>query len=273
MADAQREHDALAEPPTTRETRIEELLLAGLDHYFRGQYELAVSVWTRVLFLDRSHARARAYIERARGAIAERQREGEELLQTGAAAFQRGDAAGARRLLTSAVERGASPDEALALLDRLDRISPAGDIASASDDARQRRRHDQILTTGRQGARAITLLLMLALGVAAGILVMIYWSTTAPSWIGERVRVVTPAPHPTEEPLPVPLAADVALVRAHALYARGRLREALGILETIRPGDARRVRADELRTEIQHHLLDTARFTRPSSPFPSNPAR
>src|SRR5881392_3822304 len=126
MADPQRQNDGAIDPETGRESRIEELLLAGLDHYFNGQHELAVSVWTRVLFLDRSHARARAYIERARTAIAERQREGEELLQTGAAAFQRGDATGARLLLTSAVERGASPDEALALLDRLDRIAPAG---------------------------------------------------------------------------------------------------------------------------------------------------
>ena len=108
---------------SSRESRIEELLLAGLDHYFSGQHELAISVWTRVLFLDRSHARARAYIERARGAIAERQREGEELLQTGAAAFQRGDAEDARRLLTSAVERGAQPDEALAMLDRIERLA------------------------------------------------------------------------------------------------------------------------------------------------------
>src|ERR1044071_7851872 len=107
------------------ESRIEELLLAGLDHYFSGQYELAISVWTRVLFLDRSHARARAYIERARGAVAERQREGEELLQTGAAAFSRGDADDARRLLTSAIERGAQPDEALSILDRIERLAPS----------------------------------------------------------------------------------------------------------------------------------------------------
>src|SRR6187402_2689365 len=110
------------------ESRIEELLLAGLDHYFNGQHELAISVWTRVLFLDRTHARARAYIERARGAIAERQREGEELLQTGAAAFKRGDADDARRLLNSAIERGAQPDEALSMLDRLERIAPAHEV-------------------------------------------------------------------------------------------------------------------------------------------------
>src|SRR5256714_7846780 len=123
MVDPLREEDPGS---ISRESRIEEMLLVGLDHYFSGQHELAISVWTRVLFLDRSHARARAYIERARGAIAERHREGEELLQTGAAAFARGDTDDARQLLMSAAERGARPEEALALLERLQRPAPAG---------------------------------------------------------------------------------------------------------------------------------------------------
>ena len=38
-----------------RDARIEELLLVGLDHYFAGRHELAINIWTRVLFLDRSH--------------------------------------------------------------------------------------------------------------------------------------------------------------------------------------------------------------------------
>src|SRR4051812_19259851 len=120
-------HPAMADPlreQEVAESRIEELLLAGLDHYFSGQHELAINVWTRVLFLDRSHARARAYIERARTAIAERQREGDELLHAGLAAFSRGEAVDARRLLTSAVERGARPEEAMAVLERLDRVAP-----------------------------------------------------------------------------------------------------------------------------------------------------
>src|SRR6516162_5212244 len=115
---------SMADPLRDQDTssRIEELLLAGLDHYFSGRHELAISVWTRVLFLDRSHARARAYIERARSALAERQRESEELLQTGAAAFQRGDGDEARRLLLAAIESGPSPDEALPMPDRLTRL-------------------------------------------------------------------------------------------------------------------------------------------------------
>ena len=66
-----------------REALIERLLLAGLDHYFEGRFEQAVNVWTRVAFLERGHGRARAYIERARGALAERQRESDELLHRG----------------------------------------------------------------------------------------------------------------------------------------------------------------------------------------------
>src|SRR5258708_38370855 len=111
MANPLRDKDTWAAFRPVSESRNEELLLAGLDHYFSGQHELAISVWTRVLFMDRNHARARAYIERARGAIAERHREGDALRQTGAAAFSRGDTEEARRLLTSAGGRGGRAGE------------------------------------------------------------------------------------------------------------------------------------------------------------------
>src|SRR5690348_7430309 len=104
-----------------REAKIEQLLLSGLDQYFAGQYEQAITVWTRALFLDRSHARARAYIERARSAQAERQRESEALLHDGAAAVRRGDPSEARRLLDAAMSHGGPSDEVLALLDRVER--------------------------------------------------------------------------------------------------------------------------------------------------------
>ena len=246
------------------ESRIEELLLAGLDHYFSGQHELAISVWTRVLFLDRSHARARAYIERARGAIAERQREGEELLQTGAAAFQRGDAEGARRLLTSAVERGAQPDEALAMLDRLQRLSPAA--ATSPSDAARTSRHpiaDRAPARERRGIRAATLLLVLAIGLASGVLVMIAWSSGVlpwSPWPASTAAAVVP-----EAPLPVPSASEVSLGRARAWSAIGRLRDALAALDGIRPGDPLRPQADELRAEIQRQLLAAARAAAPQT--------
>src|SRR3954453_16549075 len=108
-----------------QDAKIEQLLLAGLDHYFAAQYEQAINVWTRALFLDRSHARARAYIERARSALAERQRESEELLHNGVDAFTRGDGDEGRRLLQAAIDRGAPSEEALAVLQRLNRLEAA----------------------------------------------------------------------------------------------------------------------------------------------------
>ena len=109
-------------PEPGREAKIEQLLLLGLDHYFAAEYEQAINVWTRALFLDRSHPRARAYIERARSASSERLRQSEELLHDGVAAFNRGDASEARRLLEAAMLQGAPSDQALALLDRLTRL-------------------------------------------------------------------------------------------------------------------------------------------------------
>jgi hypothetical protein len=246
------------------ESRIEELLLAGLDHYFNGQHELAISVWTRVLFLDRTHARARAYIERARGAIAERQREGEELLQTGAAAFNRGDADSARRLLTSAIERGAQPDEALSILDRIDRLAPA---PPPDRDALPAIRRDLTGRAGasarRRGAHPATLLLVLAIGLAIGVVTMIAWSSGLLPWSPSPAAVTT-ITRPVD-PVPVPSASEVSLARARSWSASGRLRDALAALDAIRPGDPLRAQADELRATIQQQLLDTARATSPST--------
>jgi hypothetical protein len=262
-------HPAMADPlrdPDSSDSRIEELLLAGLDHYFSGQHELAISVWTRVLFLDRTHARARAYIERARTAIAERQREGDELLHAGLAAFSRGDAGDARRLLTTAVERGARPEEAQAALERLDRLAPGEPAAAPRPRAL---RVGAMLASERRGVSAATLLLVLAIGLAAGALVMMAWSSGVLPW--SQAAPAAADVRPAAEPLPVPAASDVSLARATAWYRSGRLRDALTVLDAIRPGDPLRPQADELRATIQQKLLEAARATR--APQPPSPAR
>src|SRR6478752_3050264 len=86
-----------------RDQQIDTLLDDGLDRYFAARYEEAIHLWTRVLFLDRSHARARAYIERARTALAERQRRAEELLHASQELLDKGETSQARDLLTAAV--------------------------------------------------------------------------------------------------------------------------------------------------------------------------
>jgi hypothetical protein len=261
MADPLRDHDS--------SSRIEELLLAGLDHYFSGQHELAISVWTRVLFLDRSHPRARAYIERARGAIAERQREGEELFQTGMAAFERGDTVQARELLTAAVDRHAQPEEARALIERIDRLAPASPAASGETPlprpTPRARKSGTILSPERTGLSAATIVGVLAVGLAAGALVVIGWTSGVFPWPSASPPAAARRP-PLESkpaPLPVPSAAEVSLARATEWYKNGLLHDALAALDAIRPGDPLRPRADELRATIQQKLLEAARASEP----------
>jgi hypothetical protein len=250
-------------PDRDRDARVEELLLTGLDHYFSGQHDLAVNVWTRVLFLDRGHARARAYIERARSAIAERQREGEELLHTGVAAFQRGDQSAARALLKSAIDRGAGGEEALALLQRIDRLEAAPlHVDTARHAARTGR---EVPATAADTATSSRLRWIVA-GAAAGVLLaalgLMMLGDQGAHWFGLSREVRATSPARPEEPLPVPTASDLSLSRARALRSRGHLREALTALDAIGYGDRLQPQADELRARIQQELLMAARASR-----------
>jgi len=249
-----------------REARLEELLLSGLDYYFAGQHELAINVWTRALFIDRGHARARAYIERARSAIAERQREGEELIHSGAAAFQRGDPGTARALLRSAVEHGVATEEALALLERLDRL----EAASVPDSRIQRQDPPRTATADVAANRSDRSWVgWVAAGVVLGfatavVIVGVLWSRGDP-WLPFDPA---PAPESTrahEEPLPVPAASDVAFACAQSQYERGHLREALLALDAIGPGDPLSADADLLKGTIQSKLLEAARTPPPET--------
>ncbi|HEY7501313.1 MAG TPA: hypothetical protein VH740_22520 [Vicinamibacterales bacterium] len=256
-------HEAGEIPERDRDARIEALLVAGLDHYFAGQHELAISVWTRVLFLDRGHARAKAYIDRARGAIAERQREGEELLHTGAAAFDRGDARAARRLLNSAVERGAGSEEALVLLERLNRLEQA--TVRPAPAAAQRPPSDETTESPLvpQDAAGSSKIVWVATGVLAGLAAagVVGWiALTRPEWLPVTARSDAPRSVEAAEPLPVPSPSEIWLARARKLYEDGRVRDALRALDSIGRSDPRRAEADELRAAMQRTLLDAARL-------------
>jgi tetratricopeptide (TPR) repeat protein len=247
-----------SEPPddADREARIEQLLLSGLDHYFAGQFERAISVWTRVVFLERHHDRARAYIERARSALAEHHRESEEFLHSGVSAYNAGDIEKARELLTRALEQGS--DTADVFLDRLNRVgttlSPADlniDPLPARPIARRRR---VTLPPRRSGWTAAALF---ALFVAA---TMLLGGLPIGTWLSE-LQVAAPAPSAqvaSEEPLPVVRASETLLARARTLHADGRLRDALGALDRVSIADPFRAEADRLRADIQRDILAAA---------------
>lgn len=262
-----------------REAKIERLLLTGLDHYFDGHYDQAINIWTRALFLDRGHARARAYIERARGALAERQRESEELLQRGLAAFDRGASAEARRLLEAAITRGAPRDEALSVLDRIQRLDPPIN-ASIGPPARA---PIELPTTARTSsvphdARARWLMASAATGLA-GLVV----GLMAAGLLSVQVRWGRPQPTSTpaaalsanvDDAMPLPRRGERALHRARLLAQTGRLRDSLASLDQIAMTDEERPAADRLRAEIQRHLIaaGSTPSALPAMPEPGPPA-
>ena len=156
----------------------------GSITYFTGEFDAAINLWTRVLFLDRHHDRARAYIDRARSAQAERQRQTEALVHQGLDAFDRGEVEQARALLSEALARGASHDLALGVLGRIDRLdvgvtrTAPRKFGQAGNGDRSRLRRTPVSTVAKPHSRfwTVNLVVIAALGAAS------WWLWTTNSW-------------------------------------------------------------------------------------------
>ncbi len=251
-----------------RDAKVEQLLLDGLDQYFAGRYSDAIHIWTRALFFDRSQPRARAYIDRARSAIAERARRSEQLLHDGVAAFDRGDGGAARQLLNAALEDGASRDEALAVLGRLDRLDGNRSISRAPVTPPPMRR-DAIAAAsapadgGRRLAAAVLVVLTL---VVAAIITAASWERFGWTLFPAGDAAATTAGPPVRDIMPAaPRRAEIAMARARTLASSGHLRDALDALDDVRVTDPQKPDADFLRTELQRQLLGMSGVTVASS--------
>jgi len=252
-------------PPAEDDGRIEQLLVTGLDHYFAGEFDAAINLWTRVLFLDRTHDRARAYIDRARSAQAEQQRISEALVHEGLEAFDRGEVVRARALLSDALDQGASNDVALGVIGRIDRLDlsqrSAAPVVPASRErarvkppAAERPSIDQ-----RRGSMAMWLATAAGVVIVAAISFVLVSPNGRADWFpvqattgGPVTATVTPAP------LPVPAPTETYLTQGRVLFANGKLRDALRALDRVPLGDSLRPDADRLRGEIQNELLAIA---------------
>jgi tetratricopeptide (TPR) repeat protein len=253
---------ANSSPGVERDAKIEQLLLAGLDHYFASQYEQAINIWTRALFFDRNHARARAYIERARRAQAERQRESEELLHNGVTAYRRGDGREARRLLQAALDAGAPFEDAFPMLDRLNQLE-----AATSQPAALRIRNLAHTPTGAVAddirprstqALALGFALLAVLAVGAYVVVSSRGEWRPWSSLAGKQATSTAAPAVREMTFSVPTAGEMALAGARSRMSRGDLHAALSTLERVRPTDPLKGEADRLRADVQRQLLRRA---------------
>jgi tetratricopeptide (TPR) repeat protein len=246
-----------------RDSRAEALLVEGLDRYFAGQYEEAIHVWTRVLFLDRSHARARAYIDRGRTALAERQRQAEELLYATGELLAQGRTDQARDLLSQAAATAGDDERVAELRVRLERIERAlgqpGRLASAAVV-------DAVPIRGWGQAQWSVSRLLIGLGSMVAVIVVTMAAGAAlQEWVGFNAASQSLPPVSRTAPLHVMSSSEVALVRARTLFTRGRLADALRALDRIDADSPDRSDADRLRVEIQHILLATRRASATAS--------
>ena len=240
-----------------REALIERLLLAGLDQYFAANYEQAIDIWTRVAFLEGGQGRARAYIERARGALAERQRRSEELVHEGVAAYHAGDLQTAREMLNQALDEGGANETALVFLQRLSRLEAATQAPSIGMSGRHFLRSRRVAAPA---ARTNWLVTILASAAVAGTIATAAFPVA--SWLAETTPAAELPNEPARvEPLPIVRDSDIRLARARGLRAAGRLRDALRALDAIGIADPLRSDADRLRADLQRQLLDAVATT------------
>ena len=235
MADPQTSGPRRSEAPpgADDEARIEHLLVTGLDHYFAGEFEAAINLWTRVLFLDRNHDRARAYIDRARSAQAEQQRISEALVHEGLEAFDRGEVARARALLSDALDQGASHDVALGVLGRIDRL----DAGTRPAPAGRRRRCENAPRGNRRRLMPTSTAAPLPCGgsprppiVIVGAIAFVLVAPNGLAWFPVQATTGAPAVAVTvPSPVPLPSPAETYVVRgAVALCERQAARRAAG---------------------------------------------
>jgi hypothetical protein len=264
MADRQpsgpRRSEAL--PGAEDDARIEHLLVTGLDHYFADEFEEAINLWTRVLFLDRNHDRARAYIDRARSAQAEQQRISVALVHEGLEAFDKGEVVRARALLSDALDQGASHDVALGVIGRIDRLDAGTRATSPAAPAARKRvlRASPLADANlRRGTIAMWWITAAAIVLVAGIAFVFVAPNGLADWFPAQATTGTPATLVTpQSPLPIPSPTEAYVGQARALFAGGKLRDALRSLDRVPVGDALRPDAERLRADIQRELLAVA---------------
>jgi tetratricopeptide (TPR) repeat protein len=251
MADSRRQPLAHADEVASRDRQIDALLEDGLEQYFAGRFEDAIHLWTRVLFLDRSHARARAYIERGRSALGEQQRRGEELLQASRELLNQGQTDAARQLLTEAVAARGDEVQAAALRVHLERVERAHAPGSESAPAYTP------VPEPIPGWRWRPTSPALVAGTAVLIVLLATFAVAVFDWVdATEPPVLRPVSAPA---LPVLSRSEVAMVRARTAFSRGRLAEALQHLNGVDLEDPARPSADTLRIEIQQLLLASVR--------------
>lgn len=239
--------------------------LAGCD-----RLEEAVTVWTKILFLDRGNLQAKLALENAKSSIAERLRQLDQEVALAKEDFERGERVAARARLRLVVEADPRHQEARLLLGRLETNSridglPAEiPLSAAVDDsaslvverqapARRRDRNGQRSSEASPATMAAFLLVaLLLLALGGGYLYVSWESLLSDQWF--RVRPSSDA-GAQDFLVSVPTRSEFSYYNGVRLFDKGRYREALGELRRVHVDSAEAEAARRLILRIEDRLL------------------
>jgi tetratricopeptide (TPR) repeat protein len=239
--------------------KLLDLLRQGEEHYCDGQYQQAIHVWTRILFIDRGNTEARGRIDKAKQALAELQRK----LEAEAAA-SRADA--------EAPPAGDLPPEPAPVTEP---VAPANEIEASPPPAapsttappaktvviRVRRTRNQVASSapasraGSAPGMALFLLGVLVVFAGSAVFLRSNWeSIVSDGPFGRESRLGAAAL--SDRPVPVvPDLSELHYFRGERLFVEGRYREALAELRLVDRGSKVMADARSLVLRIEDRLL------------------
>lgn len=271
-------------PTGTAPSKTDELYHQGDELYSMGLYEQAIHVWTRILFLDKSHPGAKRAIERATRAVSERQRVLDEELAVASRLIDRGDLVGASTKVRNVLSADPRNSEGHQLVERIAakkrRVDVGGAPAVAEPAVNQElpaakrglllrvsRSVTPRYSSGAGGSRlkmaAFALGTILVFATGALYLHLNWESIVSDGAFAVGAESIVGSDEP--EPAFVPGPSELRYYNGARLFAKGRYREALSELALVEDGTPVAEKARGLILRIEEKLLRGAEeFQAPS---------
>src|SRR6185295_777402 len=150
------------------------------------------------------------------------------------------------------------PDEALAILDRLNRLEQSSRQAQAESARKRAVPLPQVVVATSRGAWATLVLLLIVIAAAAAFGAGAFRSDWRMLLQRPPAPTLNPVVRASSDEALIPRRGETALARARVLASNGRLRDALAALDMVRPTDPQKPDADRLRADIQKQLIELA---------------
>ena len=255
-------------PSSRSSLKTEELYLYGDELFDKGFFQRAVDVWTRILFIDRGNPKARKAIERAKKAIAERQRLLDAEVASAGRLFEEGDLEGADCLIRAVLAtdprhvEGHQVAERIAALDRRNLVGASCEIESPPVPSKRGLPvHVSKKGSARPATETSALPLKMAVFALSAMLVFatgaLYLHLNWDSFVsdGAFAHSTPPSGLSDLEARSLPDPAELRYYNGARLFAKGRYREALTELSLVDRSSATAEEARGLILRIEQRLL------------------